>query len=93
MASVKIILPANTWVDVTEGNEKGTVTHYQGRSDILFVQSTNIPNLPTPYDNPIADVLDPDVVKVKYFGGLSSQRIWACSVEYASIVVLTEAEV
>ncbi len=93
MASVKIDLPKNTWVDVTLGNEKGTITHYQGRTDILFVQSVNIPNLTPPYNNAIADVLSPKEHKVKYFSGLSSQKIWACSVDFSSIVVSTEAEV
>ncbi len=93
MASVKIDLPKDTWVDVTLGNEKGTITHYAGRSDILFVQSVNIPNLSPPESNAIADVLKPNVDKVKYYGGLSSQKIWACSIDYNSVVVSTEAEV
>ncbi len=43
MPSLKVDLPADSWIDVSLGYEKGTITHYTGYSNILFVQSASIP--------------------------------------------------
>ncbi len=93
MPSLKVDLPADSWIDVSLGYEKGTITHYTGYSNILFVQSASIPTLTPPIENAIADVLDPKKDKVKYFSGLASQKIWACSLVRTSTVVTTEAEI
>lgn len=93
MPSTKISLPADTWVDVSLNAGSGTVTHNSGTVDILFVQAATIPTLSPPRTNAIADILDPEKDRVKYFSGLVSEKIWACSLDKSSMVVTTDSEV
>lgn len=95
---MKITLPADTWVLVGATGTEGKIAHYSGSATIAFCEQVDIPTGVPPLTNDISDYFyDEDLTNDRHpkkFYNLkdSSRNVWACSLEFASVVVQVKEE-